>query len=332
MDNPAQWMQGEGATSWPEKAAPTYPLSNRKVKSHFSPNRLPPLIDKCAFTYPVTDKAIQKTLNEWLDVDHNQYSEIQSERLQSNTYRRGRKFRLSPGKWLVAVQCRPYQTGYRYLRVEFNPSNPKAVECWEWVKAELESILYEPLQANDLVMTRVDFALDHENLYPHWVMIDGARVSRVITRADGELQTIYRGAESSDNHYRVYDKRAELAKDTKQYSATPLTRFEHVFQPNGGVSFADLYAVEPFKRLKVNLFPDDNDVPKTISRGEWLCILDSIQMRGVSAVLAGYQDEPLKYKAITKKLRSRISDWWNPDPVQFHPALDRLRGLLCDSV
>ncbi len=329
---PTPITQGGWATIWAEKAAPSTPLSNRKVKTPFSPNKLPPLIDKYAFTYPVTDKAIQKTLSDWLNTDSNLYSDIQSERLTSVTYRQGRKYRLGPGKWLVTVQGGPYRGGYRYLRVELNPANPKALQCWDWVKAELESIRFEPLQADRLITTRVDFTLDYEGLYPHWVMIDGARVSQVITRADGEIQTTYRGAETSDNRYRVYDKRAQLAKEAKQYSETPLTRFEHIYQPNNGVTFAELFNIHPFKHLKVNIFPDDNDTSKNISRGEWLCILDSVQMRGVTAVLAGYADEPTKQKALVKKFRSVIPDWWHPDPEQFHPVLEGLRGLLCNSV
>lgn len=250
------------------------------------------------------------------------------------SYRVGRTFRTQAGASPVVIQCSPYQATHDFLRIEFNPGDKWTMECFEEIKMTLSHILHgdlnDFLSPEHLTVTNVHFTQDFQGLYPYQFQMIGkseAIKQYKIYLEKKQIQSFYAGSKNSQYQYVIYDKTAEVEKHTGKI-ITQTTRFETRFRPEGGVSYQDLYSIQPFKGLSVSYYPNTIELPPDVHAGDFACILDAVQLHGLPKVLARYHGDKKRRATIKKLLLSQPVEWWNPKPENFYQPLDHLSGVL----
>ena len=108
------------------------------------------------------------------------------------------------------------------LRVEFNPNKSESITKLSPLFLDFNSKNLASL----VRVARIDIAIDYPvEINPALVLCDGVRKSFIACGCNG-LESLYFGTRSSDNYFRIYNKRLELLENDSFEIDHPLWRIE----------------------------------------------------------------------------------------------------------
>lgn len=296
-------------------------------KGHIG-GKVPLFLDKVTLTFPCSDPDHKKYVHNHMDYLLKDISNIDKHLYNDQNSYLAKRYAfnyvyLTPTGKTIYVSFKPRDTTKNYLRVQFNVKELVDAGEFEHLLGIINGLFAgHDIEWDGVQASRVEVALDvpfARELVQ--LSASGFSVSNTHNGLNNYVQTEYVGAEGSTLTFCVYDKNLERQKklgDAYVPAEKKLTRVETRLKK---MTIQALKEATPFKKAQVYVLPEHPEVSNFVIA--WF--LDSIQIRGVTAVLAMIptKHERNKYKGILEAYRA---EFWDPDQLQaqYLKALDSL--------
>lgn len=296
-------------------------------KGHIG-GKVPLFLDKVVITFPCNEPshkgAVHTYMGELLkdasNLDKHIY--LDKDSYLAKHYAFNYKYE-TPTENTIYVSFKPRDPTKNYLRIQFNVKKLVDAGEFEYLSGIINGLFaYHDIDWNGVRVNRLEAALDvpfaRELVH---LKAKGFSVNNTHNGVNNFMQTEYVGAENSKLTFCVYDKNLERQKklgDAYVPTEKKLTRVETRLKK---MKIEELKEATPFKTAQVYVLPEHPEVSNFVI--QWF--LDSIQIRGITAVLAMIPTkyERDKYKGILEAYRA---EFWDPDQLQaqYLKELDNL--------